>query len=74
MFLFFEIGREKSLRHIQEQWEHDLSVSTTLRNEFSSLVSTESKKFQKIFHSALNKMFCNYGSFLKVNSIIITNL
>ena len=77
MFFFIEEDitdtQVSMFRHSSEQkWEHNMEVLFALRNDFGSFVSSESKKIQKVFHSGLNKLLYNYGSFMKVSLKIMS--
>lgn len=68
LFLFFEhqVVTGRSGLGGNSQWTHHMDLTSTLRKNLLSLMSTESEKFHKAVHSALNKLICNYAVYAEV--------
>ena len=55
---------------MEDDWEYSILLNSSIKSNFADLTTNHSKKFHKAFHSSLNKLFCNYGSFMKVKCVL----
>ena len=69
VLIFIELMFPPPSLSVDEEWNRTVTVLTSLRNEFPSLLQKYSSKFHKTTQDALNKVFCNYSSYRKVSLI-----
>lgn len=74
IFLYVEDISERKLSSSQDKWEDKMKLLSELRDGFGHLIANHSRKFHHVIHSCLNKIICNYGAHLKVNSDCISDV